>query len=103
MPVIDEDEVPDDEEPEDEDDTEGDEFPDIDLDDPEVQQATAIVRAENKATVALLQRRMNIGYAHAARLLDALEELGVVGPFNGADPREVLPSDEPEDEEGGVD
>ena len=68
-----------------------------------VQQATAIVRAENKATVALLQRRMNIGYAHAARLLDALEELGVVGPFNGADPREVLPSDEPEDEEGGED
>lgn len=104
MPVIDEDEVTDDEEPEEaDDDTEDEEFPDIDLDDPEVQQATAIVRAENKATVALLQRRMNIGYAHAARMLDALEELGVVGPFNGADPREVLPSDEPEDEEGGED
>lgn len=104
MPVIDEDEVADDEEPEEaDDDTEDEEFPDIDLDDPEVQQATAIVRAENKATVALLQRRMNIGYAHAARLLDALEELGVVGPFNGDDPREVLPSDEPEDEEGGED
>lgn len=53
MPVIDEDEVTDDEEPEEaDDDTEDEEFPDIDLDDPEVQQATAIVRAENKAMPA---------------------------------------------------
>lgn len=104
MPVIDEDEVADDEEPEEaDDDTEDEEFPDIDLDDPEVQQATAIVRAENKATVALLQRRMSVGYAKAARLIDALEELGVVGPYNGSDGREVLPTDEPDDTEGGED
>ena len=75
----------------------------MDADSPDVQQATAIVRAENKATVALLQRRMNIGFARAARLIDALEELGVIGPDNGGGPREVLPADAPTDDdmEGG--
>ena len=43
---------------------------------------------------------MNIGYAKAARILDALEELGVVGPNNGSEPREVLPSDLPDDDYG---
>ena len=69
------------------------------MEDPDIREAVAIVRSENKATTALLQRRMNIGYAKAARIMDALEELGVVGPFNGGEPREVLPFDEPEDEE----
>ena len=41
--------------------------------------------------------------AKAARLIDALEELGVVGPYNGSDGREVLPTDEPDDTEGGED
>lgn len=105
MPVIDEDEVEDaDEASEDTDEDDAiEEGPEVDLDDPDVQQAIAIVRAENKATVSLLQRRMNVGYAKAARLLDALEELGVIGPYTGSDPREVLPSDEPDDEEGGED
>lgn len=40
---------------------------------------------------------MNIGYASAACLLDTLEEMGVIGPFNGSEPREVLPADEPDD------
>lgn len=98
MPVIDEDEVDDtDEAPTDGEDEQGEDGPEIDLDDPEVQQAIVVVRAENKATVGLLQRRMNVGYAKAARLLDALEELGVVGPYNGSEPREVLPADEPDD------
>ena len=77
MPVIDEDEAGDtDEEPEDEGDMQGEDGPEVDLDDPDIQQAITIVRAENKATVGLLQRRMSVGYAKAARLLDALEELG---------------------------
>ena len=102
MPVIDEDEAGDtDEEPEDEGDMQGEDGPEVDLDDPDIQQAITIVRAENKATVGLLQRRMSVGYAKAARLLDALEELGVVGPYVGAESREVLPTDEPDDEEGG--
>lgn len=69
----------------------------VSLDDPDIREATRIVRGENKASAGLLQRSMNIGYAKAARLLDNLEELGVVGPFNGSQPREVLPYDEPDD------
>lgn len=103
MPVIDEDEAEDaDEAPEEDgEDADFEEGPEIDLDDPDVQQAITIVRAENKATAGLLQRRMNVGYAKAARLLDALEELGVIGPYAGSGVREVLPADEPDDLEGG--
>jgi len=102
MPVINEAEAndpPDGAEPLEEDDIEDDGGPEsVDLEDPDIKQAVAIVRAENKATTSLLQRRMAIGYAKAARIMDALEELGVVGPYKGGEPREVLPFDEPEDE-----
>ena len=60
--------------------------------------ATAIVREAGIASVALLQRKMHIGYKLAAALLDKLEELGIVGPFNGDAPREVLTEDK---EDGG--
>ena len=105
MPVIDEDEAADEDiEDEAEDADEPEDFgSELDEDDPDIQQATAIVRAENKATASLLQRRMNIGYAKAARILDALEELGVIGPYNGSEPREVLAADEPDDIEEGAD
>lgn len=63
-----------------------------------IQQAISIIRMENKASVSLLQRRMNIGYSKAARLIDALEERGVIGPYNGSAPREVLPFDVPDEE-----
>jgi len=43
-----------------------------------------------KASASLLQRRLKVGYARAARLLDILEENGVVGPVNGAKPREIF-------------
>lgn len=111
MPVIDEDEADDSEdqsmlegaepleEYEDDGEIPGEEEP-INGDDPEIQEATRIVRCENKASVSLLQRRMNIGYAKAARIMDILEELGVVGPNNGTEPREVLPSDLPDDDYG---
>ena len=46
----------------------------------------------------MLQRRLNIGYARAARLMDELEKQGIVGPYKGSDPRDVLPADEPDDE-----
>lgn len=96
MPVIDEDEAEDIEvAPEDEDLDE--DYPGDEALEPAVKKAIAIVRAENKATASLLQRRMNIGYASAARLLDTLEKMGVIGPFNGSEPREVLPADEPDD------
>jgi len=88
--------------PEIEDGEEDEETGSLDAEDPDIIEATRIVRMENKATTGLLQRRMNIGYAKAGRILDALEELGVVGPFNGSEPREVLAYDLPDDEEGGA-
>ena len=57
--------------------------------------ATQLVRMENKASITLLQRRLKIGYARAARIMQALEDAGVVGPYNSSDPREVLPVDVP--------
>ena len=43
-----------------------------------------------KASASFLQRRLRIGYARAARLLDLLEERGIIGPGEGAKPREIL-------------
>lgn len=54
--------------------------------------ADCVVRA-GKASASLLQRRLRIGYARAARLLDLLEERGIIGPADGARPRDVLISD----------
>ena len=97
MPVISEDEADDsDEPPEDLDEEEDAENDEQDVDDDLVTAATLLVRQENKASVAMLQRRLKIGYSKAARLMDVLEMNGVVGPYNGAEPREVLPADLPE-------
>lgn len=52
-------------------------------------EAKKIVIEAKKASASLLQRRLRIGYARAARLLDILEERGVIGPGEGAKPREV--------------
>ena len=54
------------------------------------QDAYDIVVQAEKASASLLQRRLRIGYARAARLLDILEEKGIIGPVNGAKPREVF-------------
>jgi S-DNA-T family DNA segregation ATPase FtsK/SpoIIIE len=53
-------------------------------------QAVQIVLEAKQASVSLLQRRMRIGYTRAARLIDAMEAKGVVGPYEGSKPREVL-------------
>lgn len=55
------------------------------------QEAINLVRQENKASASLLQRRLKLGYARAARVLDQLEKARVIGPANGAKPREILP------------
>lgn len=52
-------------------------------------EAKEAVLQAGKASASLLQRRLRVGYARAARLLDILEEAGVVGPGDGAKPREV--------------
>lgn len=104
MPVIDEDdaddapELPPEAEPLEEDEPEESEAAaGCDASEALISQAAEVVRLENKATVQLLQRRLNVGYSEAARIMDELEKRGVVGPFNGGQPREVLPVDEPEE------
>ncbi|MEK7535624.1 MAG: DNA translocase FtsK 4TM domain-containing protein [Patescibacteria group bacterium] len=59
-------------------------------DDELYEQAREIVRSAGRASSSLLQRKLKVGYARAARLLDMLEERGVVGPGSGAKPREVF-------------
>ncbi|MCM3745949.1 DNA translocase FtsK [Paenibacillus pasadenensis] len=53
-------------------------------------QAVQIVVEAQQASVSLLQRRMRVGYTRAARLVDQLESKGIVGPYEGSKPREVL-------------
>ena len=55
------------------------------------------VKAQQKASTSLLQRRFGIGYNRAARLIDTLEDRGVIGPANGSKPREVYLKDEEEE------
>lgn len=57
--------------------------------DPLYEEAKKVVIEARKASASLLQRRLRIGYARAARLIDTLEERGAVGPGDGAKPREV--------------
>lgn len=52
-------------------------------------QAEALVKQHEYASASLLQRRLSIGYARAARLLDLLTEKGVIEPADGAKPRKV--------------
>jgi S-DNA-T family DNA segregation ATPase FtsK/SpoIIIE len=66
--------------------------PDDDLDEL-FDQAVQIVLEAKQASVSLLQRRMRIGYARAARLIDQMEARGIVGPYEGSKPREVLISE----------
>ena len=69
-------------------------------DDGLIEQAISIVRSSQRASASLIQRRLRIGYPRAARLLDQLEEMGVVGPSQGGGKeRDVLVSEEDLDEE----
>jgi S-DNA-T family DNA segregation ATPase FtsK/SpoIIIE len=58
-------------------------------DDPLFEDVKQIVLETQKASASFLQRRLRIGYSRAARLIDMLEEKGIVGPADGAKPREV--------------
>ena len=69
----------------------------FDEDDPLFEEAKRIVIESGKASSSLLQRRLRVGYARAARLIDMLEEKGIVGPAEGAKPREILISLENEE------
>jgi DNA segregation ATPase FtsK/SpoIIIE, S-DNA-T family len=62
----------------------------IDEDEDLVQQCIEVIRSEQKASVSLLQRRLRLGYTRAARIMDELENRGIVGPGKGAEPRDIL-------------
>ncbi len=76
-------------------------------------EAKDVILRAGKASASLLQRRLKVGYARAARILDLLEEQGVIGPGDGAKPRDILvprpadmgpviDEDIAEDESGGI-
>jgi len=62
--------------------------------DARLEEAKEVVINDQKASASYLQRKLSVGYARAAKLLDLLEEIGVVGPANGSKPREILISRE---------
>ena len=61
-----------------------------DVDDDLYQDAIRVVLEAGRASTSTLQRRLRVGYGRAARLIDLMEKDGIVGPPDGAKPREVL-------------
>ena len=53
-------------------------------------QAVEVIFETKQASVSMLQRRLKLGYSRAARIVDQMEEIGVVGPFEGSKPRQIL-------------
>jgi len=74
--------------------TGGETFGDLGEEDPLYEEAKRLVIETRKASASFLQRKLRVGYARAARLLDMLEERGIVGPAQGAKPREVYVKEE---------
>jgi S-DNA-T family DNA segregation ATPase FtsK/SpoIIIE len=68
---------------------------DEDVDDELYEEAKQAVIEAGKASTSYLQRKLRVGYARAARLIDILEEKGVIGPGDGAKPREVMGASTP--------
>ena len=75
-----------------------------DIDDDLFNEAYDVVKQAGKASSTLLQTRLSVGYARAARLIQAMEDRGLIGPAKGAKPREVygVEAEAGEDEDGGI-
>ncbi|MCH2065264.1 MAG: DNA translocase FtsK [Roseibacillus sp.] len=73
----------------------GDEDDVSDADEEILQKCIEVIVQEQKASTSLLQRRLRLGYTRAARMVDILEQRGIVGPADGARPREVYLKGEP--------
>jgi S-DNA-T family DNA segregation ATPase FtsK/SpoIIIE len=56
--------------------------------------AVEVMLETGQASVSMLQRRLKLGYGRASRIVDQMEERGIVGPFDGAKPRQLLISRE---------
>ena len=69
-------------------------------DDDLYEEARETVIAAGKASTSYLQRKLRVGYARAARIMDMLEENGIIGPGEGAKPRQVLAVDSESDDDG---
>lgn len=65
-----------------------------DYDDELLEKAMEVVVTTQQASVSMLQRRLRVGYSRAARIMDMMEERGVVGPHEGAKPRAILIDEE---------
>ena len=63
--------------------------------------AVDVILETGQASVSMLQRRLKLGYARAARIVDEMEEKGIVGPFQGAKPRTILITKEQWDRQNG--
>ena len=59
-------------------------------DDELFQQALDVLRSTKRASTSMIQRRLRIGYNRAARIMDLMEDRGIIGPENGSNPREIL-------------
>jgi len=70
------------------------------------EEAVKLILESSQASVSILQRRMRLGYTRAARLIDAMEQEGIVGPYRGSKPREILVDKDSwlkgEEEEDGI-
>jgi S-DNA-T family DNA segregation ATPase FtsK/SpoIIIE len=56
-------------------------------------EAVKIVIGTKQASVSMVQRKLRVGYTRAARMIDIMENEGIVGPYNGSKPREILIED----------
>ena len=74
----------------DDDDTDAEQMPYNEGEDPLYDKALDIVVQAGKASASYIQRRLKIGYNRAARLVEEMEERGIVGPANGSKPREII-------------
>lgn len=63
------------------------------------EEAVRLVLETKQASVSMLQRKLGLGYTRAARLIDAMEDEGIVGPYRGSKPREILIEKEKQEEE----
>ncbi|MDD5356461.1 MAG: DNA translocase FtsK, partial [Candidatus Omnitrophica bacterium] len=52
--------------------------------------AVKLILESQHASVSILQRRLRLGYTRAARLIDMMEEQGIIGPYRGSKPREII-------------
>ena len=71
-------------------DSQGDGYTDPQDEDPMYSEVVKFVIAGQKASTSLIQRKFGLGYNQAARIVDMMEQKGVVGPANGSKPREVF-------------